>query len=92
MKELDIRQAAIGAIKQIQHWSGRDLGEIEDDAKMVGGIQGFTSLNVIELVVILEEELGSSLELDIFDTNKMEKMTFKDFTNEVQKFLKKGGK
>lgn len=57
-----IRSEVIEAIRTIQVSSGRKCGDLGDDDRPIGALEGFDSLNALEVCVELETRLGIDME------------------------------
>ncbi len=56
-----LRDEVIRAIRDVQERSGRACETLEDHDKPIGALDGFDSLNALEVTVDLESRLGLDL-------------------------------
>ena len=61
-KKEDIFEIIIGLLIKIQKLSGREVPKIDRNTVPIGGLQGFDSLNGLELVVMLPDGINWSRE------------------------------
>jgi hypothetical protein len=52
-----VRQLVIAGVTRIQEKSGREMRRLTDRTRPIGDLPGFTSLNGLELNIILSKEL-----------------------------------
>lgn len=58
MTQEDVERALADAVREIQTLSGRAVDGIGPDAKPIGGIPGFDSINGVEVGALVSEKLG----------------------------------
>lgn len=57
----DIKTALVQALTENQQWSGRSVPEIGDTTCPIGGLEGFDSLNAVEVAASLTTTFGRKI-------------------------------
>jgi acyl carrier protein len=60
-----IREAVVAAITEIQLNSGRTVGYIDDELRPMNDLQGFDSLNAVEVSCLLSESINRSVKAEL---------------------------
>lgn len=62
LTKTQIRAAIEKVLQQVQTASGRTCPKITDSTKPIGDLDGFDSLMAVEATILVEQELGVTLE------------------------------
>ena len=88
-----LKSVVLDVLRNIQEMSGRKWRSLGDEAKPIGGLDGFDSLSAVEATVMIEEKLGFSFDLDsLFVSNDGKRaLTLKEISKRLAKLLEEKG-
>jgi len=61
-----VLQSVIDAVRLVQASSGREPGELTERTDLLNDVDGFDSLNALEVIVHVSEDLGLEVSEEIF--------------------------
>lgn len=93
MTTSEIEALLVRALRDVQETSGREWSELDGDAKPIGSLDGFDSLNGVEVTVSIETELGCSLGVDSLFVNEdgTRALTVAQIVQRVERLIDENG-
>lgn len=89
MTSKEIETLLVRVLRETQETSGRDWSPLDGDSKPIGALDGFDSLNGVEVTVWIETELGCSLGVDslFVNENGTRALTIAEMVQRVERLM-----